>query len=69
MLKRTIASGVVMKDKRLNNEITYHLRKSLISLNRALRQASDAGDVATCQEIKKCLTLITKQIKILSVKK
>ncbi len=66
---RVIISGAVMNDKRLNNEITYHLRKSLISLNRALRHATDAGDVATCREIKKCLTTITKQIKLISAKK
>ena len=63
-----VICGAVMKDNRLNSEITYHLRKSLITLNRALRHATAAGDVETCREIKKCLVAITKQIKILSLK-
>ena len=59
-----------MEDKRKNNnETSYHLRKSLIALNRALRHATTTGDIETCKEIRKCLVIITRQIKILSIKK
>ena len=55
-----------MRDIHLKQETVYQLRKSLIPLNRAFRSASKAGDVNTCKELKKCLNVISKQIKVLS---
>lgn len=62
------ADGYDMHDQHLKTELVYQLRKSLLPLNRALIMASNNADFKSIQEIKKCLTIIKKQIIILSVK-
>ena len=56
-----------MRDQYLKTELIYQLRKSLLPLNRALITAAKDTDLKSIQEIKKCLTIIKKQINILSV--
>ena len=49
-------------------ELLYQLRKCLLHLNRTYIVAASCNDIAAIKEIKKCVDLIKKQIKILSAK-
>lgn len=49
-------------------ELIYQLRKCLLHLNRTYILAASCNETATIGEIKKCMDLIKRRIKVLSAK-
>ena len=49
-------------------ELVYQLRKCLLHLNRTYLLAASCNETKTIGEIKKCMDLIKRQIKVLSAK-
>jgi hypothetical protein len=51
-----------------HSQTLYHLRKSLLSLTRARSDAAMAENFETVHALKKCIKIITTQIKLLNSK-
>ena len=51
-----------------HSQTLYHLRKSLLSLTRARSSAIAAEKFETANALKKCIKIITTQIKLLNLK-
>lgn len=51
-----------------HSQTLYHLRKSLLSLTRARSNALAAGNFETAHALKKCIEIITTQIKLQNLK-
>ena len=50
-------------------DLQYQLRKCLLYLNKSYIAASNCGEHETMRELKKCMDLIKRQLKVLSTEK
>ena len=55
--------------KHQNSQALYQMRKSLLALHRARNYAANSGDVILARELKKCMDMINRQIKLMSVER
>ena len=47
-----------------DSQALYQMRKSLLSLHRARSSAINSGNVELARELKKCIEIVSRQIKM-----
>jgi len=52
-----------------NSQSLYHMRKSLLALHRARQGALVTENYAAARDLKKCIDIVSRQIKLLNVTK
>jgi hypothetical protein len=52
-----------------NSQTIYQMRKSLLALHRARNNTINSGDLVLARELKRCIDIISRQIKLMSVER